>query len=90
MSKTILITGANGRVGSALVKYIDSTEIPYTLRLADLKTTEERGVKIDITDYSSCESACEGVDTVVHLAGVASPDSPFEQVFYFAHKTGVI
>ena len=80
MSKTILITGASGRVGSALVKYFDRIGNPYTLRLADLEITEERGVNIDVTDFSSCKSACEGVDTVVHLAGVASPDSPFDQV----------
>ncbi len=80
MSKTILITGANGRIGSALVAYFDSIENPYTLRLADLEMTEERGVKVDVTDFASCKSACEGVDTIVHLAGVASPDSSFEQV----------
>ena len=80
MSKTILITGANGRVGSALVKYIDSIGKPYTLRLADLEIIEERGIKVDVLDFASCKVACEKVDTVIHLAGVASPDSPFEQV----------
>ncbi len=80
MAKTILITGANGRVGSALVKYIDSIEKPYTLRLADLEITEARGIKIDVSDFSSCKAACDNVDTVIHLAGVASPDSSFEQV----------
>ena len=80
MSKTILITGANGRVGSALVKYIDSIGKPYTLRLADLEITEARGIKVDVSDFASCKAACESVDTVIHLAGVASPDSSFEQV----------
>ena len=37
MSKTILITGANGRVGSALVKYFDGIGNRYILRLADLE-----------------------------------------------------
>jgi len=80
MSKTILITGANGRVGSTLVKYIDRVGKPYTLRLADLEISDKRGIKADITDFSSCKSACKDIDTVIHLAGVASPDSPFEQV----------
>jgi uronate dehydrogenase len=78
--KTILITGANGRVGSALVKYVDSLEEKYTLRLADLEILDKRGMKIDITDLSSCRRACEDVDTVIHLAGIASPESPFEEI----------
>ena len=80
MSKTILITGANGRVGSELVKYIDSLEKSYNLRLADLEIKESRSIKVDITNFDSCKKACEGVDTVIHLAGVASPDSSFEQI----------
>ena len=80
MSKQLLITGANGRVGTALVEYIDSKERDYKLRLADLEIIEDRGIKLDITDFSSCKTACYGIDTIIHLAGVASPDSPFEQV----------
>ena len=80
MPKTILITGANGRIGSALVKYMDALEGEYSLRLADLEISDERGMQVDITDLSSCRIACEGVEAVVHLAGVASPDSSFEQV----------
>ena len=80
MSKTILITGANGRVGSALVKYIDRIGKSYTLRLADLTVTEERGIKVDVSDFASCKAACENVDIVIHLAGIPSPDSPFEQI----------
>ena len=78
--KTILITGANGRIGSALVKYIDALEKGYNLRLGDLIVSDERGMKIDITDLSSCRIACEAVDTVIHLAGAASPDSTFEDI----------
>ena len=36
LPKTILITGSNGRIGSALVKYIDAVEKGYILRLAEL------------------------------------------------------
>ena len=100
MSKQLLITGANGRVGTALVEYIDSKERDYKLRLADLEIIEDRGIKLDITDFSSCKTACDGIDTIIHLAGVASPDSPFEQVlpinivgayniFQAASETGV-
>jgi uronate dehydrogenase len=78
--KTILITGANGRIGSSLVKYIDALEQGYNLRLGDLIVSDERGMKIDITDLSSCRIACEAVDTIIHLAGAASPDSTFDDI----------
>jgi len=44
MPKTILITGANGRIGTALVKHIDSHNSDYHLILADLAASEERGL----------------------------------------------
>ncbi|MBA2673531.1 NAD(P)-dependent oxidoreductase [Ramlibacter sp.] len=89
MSRTVLITGAAGRIGSALVKYLDSHDAPryaprdaprYALRLADLEVAGERGVALDVTDLSACRKACEGIDTVVHLAAVASPDAPFDEI----------
>ena len=40
MPKTILITGANGRIGTALVKHIDSHNSDYHLILADLATSD--------------------------------------------------
>ena len=50
MSKTILITGSNGRIGSALVKYIDDFLPDHKLILADLSVDDERGIKLDISD----------------------------------------
>jgi uronate dehydrogenase len=79
--KNILITGANGRVGSTLVKHFDTLEEKYNLRLSDLEVTDKRGTKIDITDLTSCREACEDIDTVIHLAGAASPESTFNEVF---------
>ena len=80
MTKTILITGALGRIGSALVKYMDELGTEYDLRLADLETEDERGMEVDVTDLTLCRLACEAVDTVVHLAAVASPDASFEEI----------
>ena len=80
MIKTILITGALGRIGSALVKYIDALETGYDLRLADLEVEDERGVQVNVTDLASCRLACEAVDAVIHLAAVASPDASFEEI----------
>ena len=82
MSKTILITGANGRVGSALVKHIDDYYSEYNLILADLTITEGRGVKLDVGDLASVRTVFEenDIDVIVHLAGLASPDTPFEHL----------
>jgi nucleoside-diphosphate-sugar epimerase len=46
MPKTILITGANGRIGAALVEYIDALDEVYDLRLVDLNVSDARGMKI--------------------------------------------
>ena len=52
----------------------------YDLRLADLETSNEREMKIDVVELSSCRTACEKVDTVIHLAGVITTDSGFEEI----------
>lgn len=49
MPKTILITGANGRIGAALVECIDALDEAYDLRLADLNVSDARRMKIDFS-----------------------------------------
>lgn len=81
MSRNLLITGAAGRIGSALVKYLDALEgEPYVLHLADLEISDERGLTLDVTDLAACRKACKGIDTVIHLAAIPSTDAPFEQL----------
>lgn len=46
VSKTLLIAGAKGRIGSALVKYIDALEKGCILRLTYLEISDKRGMKI--------------------------------------------
>ncbi|UPQ90103.1 NAD-dependent epimerase/dehydratase family protein [Vibrio sinaloensis] len=102
MLKTILITGANGRIGQALVKYLDANRPDYRLVLADLTVTETRGVKLDVSDLAATRSLFKQkqIDVVVHLAGLACPDTPFESllptnivgtynVFQSAYESGV-
>ena len=74
MPKTILITGANGRIGTALVKHIDSHNSDYHLILADLAVSE-RGLILSRSVFEEHD-----IDTVIHLAGLASPDTPFEHL----------
>ena len=82
MSKTILITGANGRIGSALVKHIDAHYSDYNVILADLTVSEKRGIELDVSDLTAVRSFFEenDIDIVIHLAGLAAPDTPFEHL----------
>jgi nucleoside-diphosphate-sugar epimerase len=39
-------------------------------------------VKADLTDFEACKKLCVGMDTIIHLAGIASPESSFEEVLH--------
>lgn len=81
MPPRVLITGAAGRIGSELVAHLDRIAAArFELRLADLSITGDRAVAFDIRDPDACRAACEGVDAVVHLAALPSPDTPFDEL----------
>ncbi|MHC8341056.1 NAD-dependent epimerase/dehydratase family protein [Pseudomonas sp. HLT2-19-2] len=77
-ARKILITGAAGKIGSAFwTAYGDK----LSLRLADIDVNSfpdsvER-FALDIRDQASCLAACEGIDTVIHLAADPNPDADF-------------
>ena len=76
--KTVLITGADGLIGSHLRQEWDGK---YNLRLLSHKPIEgEQAIVADIDDLQALVSAFEGVDSVVHLAASAAVDSPWEAV----------
>jgi uronate dehydrogenase len=69
--KTILMTGAAGRVGTFLRPELAGK---YKLRLSDIKTIRDlrRGetfVRADISKFSDALRITKGVDAVVHLGG---------------------
>ena len=75
----VLITGAAGRIGSNLREFWGDR---YRLRLADVNPIKEKRdhedvVDMDITDYQSFLNACEGVETVIHLAADPSMQAEF-------------
>lgn len=79
--KRVLITGATGGVGAALVAALgDRYDLVQHGRTP--KTEEQKQVlKIaDLDQYDQVLPLMDGVDTVVHLAGSASPESSWDMV----------
>lgn len=76
MSHAWLITGGSGFVGKALLSRLAASEPhPSTLRVlvrqpSDTPACFESCVG-DLRDPHSLARACEGIDTVIHLAGIA-------------------
>lgn len=69
-SGKVLITGAAGEIGGFLAQNLPAER--YSLVLADIRQPEYSHIapfiNMDITDQDQFTAACEGVDTVVHLA----------------------
>ena len=75
----ILLTGAAGFVGGILRSHWGAS---YQLRLADVRPIEDVAVheeftQVDITRPEQMLQACQGMDTVVHLAADPSPGAEF-------------
>ncbi len=80
-TRRILITGATGGVGATLVAGLqDEYEIIQHGRTARTPEQEKVLRKADLTDYDQILPLMDGVDTVVHLAGAASPESDWDAV----------
>ena len=87
MDKPVLLTGAGGRVGQAILAHLGDR---YDWRLLDReplssdKTPEnvpDDAVYIaDVTDDYAVRNAIDGVGAVVHLAGDPRPEAPWDSV----------
>ena len=76
MSQSWLITGSSGFVGRALLTRLATfNQRPPLLRLLERRPTAPPTVfqscAGDLGDLQSLRRACEGIDTVIHLAGIA-------------------
>lgn len=80
-TRRILITGATGGVGLALVDAL-AGEYDIVQHGRTPRTPEQEKVlrKADLGDYAQVLGLMDGVDTVVHLAGAASPESEWDDV----------
>jgi len=90
MPHTILITGASGRLGSALVRAFAPEHRVVQFSLDDPCTPEQRqaGTCLHgcVTDSAAVERAMDGVDTVIHCAAVPGALAPFDGLM----KTNVL
>ena len=81
MTRRILITGATGDIGLLLAgRLAGDYEVVQHGRTP--KTEEQERVlrRADLTDYAEVLDLMEGVDTVLHLAGEASPNAEWDAV----------
>lgn len=82
MSRTILITGASGRLGAALVRAFATDFRVVQFSLDDPCTPEQRraGTCLHgcITDAAAVTRAMDGIEAVVHCAAIPGPLRPFD------------
>ena len=82
--RRVLVTGAAGRIGSYFAEH--STE-KYDLRLMVLPGEDASAIEAfgevvtgDIGDLERMKQVCEGVDTVVHMAGDPDPSATWSEL----------
>jgi uronate dehydrogenase len=80
--RKILLTGGCGKIGSYFAR---STADRYHFRVVDrvqwdaekLGPLAGESIVSDLQDPQQCRAACEGIDTVIHLAANANPKADF-------------
>lgn len=79
--RTVLVTGATGKIGLLLVDRL--AEDYHLVQQGRTPRTEEQERvlrRVGLTDDAELLELMQGIDTVVHLAGEASPDGEWESV----------
>src|SRR6056297_3084466 len=81
MDDPVLLTGSEGRVGTAILGDLESK---YEWRLLDREPPaaepSHEFFVADITDYDAVYEAVDGVGAVIHLAGDPRPEAPWNSV----------
>jgi nucleoside-diphosphate-sugar epimerase len=74
--KRVLVTGAAGRVGRAVLAMLDALDIAATGldRIAPEHTTADRMLVGDVADPDLVRDAFDGVDGLIHLAAIPAPN----------------
>jgi nucleoside-diphosphate-sugar epimerase len=72
----IAVTGALGKVGSAVVDHLlaeEHTVVSIDRAPADPASATDDCLHVDLTDYADAERALAGCDAVIHLAAINGP-----------------
>jgi NAD+ dependent glucose-6-phosphate dehydrogenase len=81
MDEPVLLTGAGGRVGQAILERLGES---YEWRLLDRRPPggdpDHEFRVADVTDDAAVGAAMSGVGAVIHLAADPRPDAPWESV----------
>ena len=91
--KVVLVTGVNGFIGSHVARRL--LDLGCSVRgivrpTSDLSFIDGLDIEIfrgDVTDQASLQEPMSGVDTVVHIAGLASDWGPYK-LFYAVNVMG--
>lgn len=91
LPRSVLVTGAAGRIGRSFAQMCARR---YTLKFMVRPTSENvreleglgEIVMADLENVSALESACAGVDAVLHLAGEANPNACWKDL----HEANII
>lgn len=78
--KRVLLTGAAGHIGTAYFKHAAER---YSFRLVDVRPISNHGAQeallLDLAEPAAAAIACEGMDTVIHLAADPRTTAEFYQ-----------
>ncbi len=81
--RKVLVTGSSGRIGQA---FFAAYQDRYEFVLTDLREPthpivgSNRFVQSDLSDPSAAGALCNGVDAIVHLAGIPDPGAQFDDL----------
>lgn len=78
MKKTVLITGAAGLVGSILREAL--AEVYHLRLLSNIPIPGTDTIVADIADMDAMRSACQGVDSVIHLAAAVNYQAGWDEI----------
>jgi NAD+ dependent glucose-6-phosphate dehydrogenase len=79
--RRVLVTGATGKIG-LLIAHRLAEDYDLAQQGRTPRSDEQERVlrKVDLADYAEVLGLMDGIDTVVHLAGEASPEGAWESV----------
>jgi putative NADH-flavin reductase len=84
--RNILVTGADGHIGSYFCQHAHEkynlTLLLRSEKKADAVRSFGRLITADLADLTALAKACQGIDTVVHLAGQASPSATWDDLLH--------